>query len=159
MVNEIPGYTSDFLFLNYLENISFNRTELEKLKKQKIYTIYALINNTFNKIKENYYNMYNLEMTEYSSPEMIRNSLNPYIISSLIEIKSIMVSYGLYLQIYENPSKGFANFKKYMQEGKPIDSGFEFDFIDISNKQIMLIANNFIEYSQNIINKSGELSR
>ena len=43
-----------------------------------------------------------------------------------------MVSYGLYLQIYENPSKGFANFKKYMQEGKTIDSGFEFDFIDIS---------------------------
>lgn len=157
VLNEIPGYTSDFLFMDYLENITFNEIELNKLIKQKVFTNYSLFNNTFNAIKQNYYNKNRIEMTEYSPMELILESLTPEILSNLIEIKSIIISYGLYLQIKEDPQNGLDNFKKYMLNGKPIESDLSFDDIQLSNQKLLDIAEQYMNYSKNITSNSKPL--
>ena len=40
VVSEIPGYTSDFLFIDYLDNIELDGQEIEKLRKQKIFNVF-----------------------------------------------------------------------------------------------------------------------
>lgn len=154
VVSEIPGYTSDFLFIDYLDNIELDGQEIEKLRKQKIFNVFSLVNGTYDIIKQNYYNINGVEITDYTPVELIVSTLTPQVISKLLQIKAVIVSYGLYMQIKENQINGFDNFKKYMKTGKPIETDLEFDYIELSNNKLMQITEKFINYSKEIVNTS-----
>lgn len=142
VVAEIPTFTTDFLVIDYLENLGFNQEELDKYRKQVYLNIQALADRALTLIKRRFQGM-QLDFNENNNINLVVDLLTPNLISLLIKFKAAMVSYGLYLQILTDKEKGLNNLKKYMQQGISKNQELDFRFVDLSDQRLLEIASEF----------------
>lgn len=149
--HEVPTYTIDYLFIDYLEEKGMDINEVQKLRMQKDNYLQELAKLTQVQIKGALIRNKKYNDSTISS---IKEVLNPQLIKQLLELESGVISYGLYTQIQTNKEQGLSNLKSFMKTIIPKTKTPNFSFINLDNQAIMDLSKQIGAYSMsNDINK------
>ena len=149
--HEVPTYTIDYLFIDYLEAKGMDINEVQKLRMQKDNYLQELAKLTQVQIKGALIRNKKYNDSTISS---IKEVLNPQLIKQLLELESGVISYGLYTQIQTNKEQGLNNLKSFMKTIIPKTKTPNFSFINLDNQAIMDLSKQIGAYSMsNDINK------
>lgn len=149
--HEVPTYTIDYLFIDYLEEKGMDINEVQKLRMQKDNYLQELAKLTQVQIKRALIRNKKYNDSTISS---IKEVLNPQLIKQLLELESGVISYGLYTQIQTNKEQGLNNLKSFMKTIIPKTKTPNFSFINLDNQAIIDLSKQIGEYSMsNDINK------
>lgn len=142
--HEVPTYTIDYLFIDYLESKGVDTTEVQKLRMKKDNYLQELAKLTQTQIKGGL-----IRNKKYKNPtiEDIREVLHPQLIKQLLELQSGVISYGLYNQIKSNKQQGLDNLKKFMKNILPKTQTPDFSFIELDNQTILNLSKQIGTYS------------
>ncbi len=146
-LGEIPTYTIDYLFIDYLDSVIDDKEEVEKLRLKKddyLQTLSAITLFKLRKIldipKLNNYK----EQLNYNT---VKKVLNKNIISELLEIESGVIAYSLYLDIVEN--NNFDKLKNIMRHDFKSSQIPDFKKFGLSNEYLLSISKKIGEFSKN----------
>lgn len=149
--HEVPTYTIDYLFIDYLEAKDMDINEVQKLRMQKDNYLQELAKLTQVQIKGALIRNKKYNDSTISS---IKEVLNPQLTKQLLELESGVISYGLYTQIQKNKEQGLSNLKSFMKTIIPKTKTPNFSFINLDNQTIMDLSKQIGSYSMsNDINK------
>ena len=149
--HEVPTYTIDYLFIDYLEEKGMDINEVQKLRMQKDNYLQELAKLTQVQIKGALIRNKKYNDSTISS---IKEVLNPQLTKQLLELESGVISYGLYTQIQTNKEQGLSNLKSFMKTIIPKTKTPNFSFINLDNQAIMDLSKQIGAYSMsNDINK------
>lgn len=149
--HEVPTYTIDYLFIDYLEAKDMDINEVQKLIMQKDNYLQELAKLTQVQIKGALIRNKKYNDSTISS---IKEVLNPQLTKQLLELESGVISYGLYTQIQKNKEQGLSNLKSFMKTIIPKTKTPNFSFINLDNQTIMDLSKQIGSYSMsNDINK------
>lgn len=149
--HEVPTYTIDYLFIDYLEAKGMDINEVQKLRMQKDNYLQELAKLTQVQIKGALIRNKKYNDSTISS---IKEVLNPQLTKQLLELESGVISYGLYTQIQKNKEQGLSNLKSFMKTIIPKTKTPNFSFINLDNQTIMNLSKQIGSYSMsNDINK------
>lgn len=149
--HEVPTYTIDYLFIDYLEEKGMDINEVQKLRMQKDNYLQELAKLTQVQIKGALIRNKKYNDSTISS---IKEVLNPQLIKQLLELESGVISYGLYTQIQTNKEQGLNNLKSFMKTIIPKTKTPNFSFINLDNQAIIDLSKQIGAYSMsNDINK------
>ena len=149
--HEVPTYTIDYLFIDYLEEKGMDINEVQKLRMQKDNYLQELAKLTQVQIKGALIRNKKYNDSTISS---IKEVLNPQLTKQLLELESGVISYGLYTQIQTNKEQGLSNLKSFMKTIIPKTKTPNFSFINLDNQTIMNLSKQIGSYSMsNDINK------
>lgn len=149
--HEVPTYTIDYLFIDYLEEKDMDINEVQKLRMQKDNYLQELAKLTQVQIKRALIRNKKYNDSTISS---IKEVLNPQLIKQLLELESGVISYGLYTQIQTNKEQGLNNLKSFMKTIIPKTKTPNFSFINLDNQAIIDLSKQIGAYSMsNDINK------
>ncbi len=149
--HEVPTYTIDYLFIDYLESKGMDINEVQKLRVQKDNYLQALAKLTQTQIKGAL-----IRNKKYNDSTIsdIKEILNPQLIKQLLELESGVISYGLYTQMQIDKEQGLSNLKSFMKNIIPKTKTPDFSFINLDNQTIMDLSKQIGTYSMsNDINK------
>lgn len=144
--HEVPTYTIDYLFIDYLESKGMDINEVQKLRMQKDNYLQELAKLTQTQIKGAL-----IRNKKYKDPsiEDIRDVLHPQLIKQLLELQSGVISYGLYNQTKIDKQQGLDNLKKFMKNILPKTQTPDFSFIGLDNQTILDLSKQIGTYSMN----------
>lgn len=149
--HEVPTYTIDYLFIDYLEAKGMDINEVQKLRMQKDNYLQELAKLTQAQIKGALIRNKKYNDSTISS---IKEVLNPQLTKQLLELESGVISYGLYNKIQKNKEQGLSNLKSFMKTIIPKTKIPNFSFINLDNQMIMDLSKQIGSYSMsNDINK------
>lgn len=149
--HEVPTYTIDYLFIDYLEAKGMDINEVQKLRMQKDNYLQELAKLTQAQIKGALIRNKKYNDSTISS---IKEVLNPQLTKQLLELESGVISYGLYTQIQKNKEQGLSNLKSFMKTIITKTKTPNFSFINLDNQMIMDLSKQIGSYSMsNDINK------
>ena len=137
---EIPTYTLDYLFLDYLDSIGMDSDKVNTLREKKQAHSKLVANQVLFGIKRMLslnYKIYNIDEANMSQ---IRSVLNNDIIYDILELESIVVAEGLYRQIKSDKEEGLNNLKKFMKNSVPKGKIPDFSFIGLDNNTLLSIS-------------------
>ncbi len=142
--HEVPTYTIDYLFIDYLESKGIDTTEVQKLRMKKDNYLQELAKLTQTQIKGEL-----IRNKKYKNPtiEDIREVLHPQLIKQLLELQSGVISYGLYNQTRTDKQQGLDNLKKFMKNILPKTQTPDFSFIGLNNQTILNLSKQIGTYS------------
>ena len=146
-LNEIPTYTIDYLFIDYLESIYEDKEGIKKLKLKKddyLQTLSAIVLFKLRKILDI------PKLTNYKEQlnyDKVKSVLNPNIVSELLEIKSGVIAYALYLDIKEK--NNFDILKNIIKSNLKSNQIPDFNKFGLSNDYLIEISKKIGEYSKN----------
>ncbi len=149
--HEVPTYTIDYLFIDYLESKGMDINEVQKLRMQKDNYLQELSKLTQVQIKGAL-----IRNKKYNDSTIsdIKEILNPQLIKQLLELESGVISYGLYTQMGIDKEQGLSNLKSFMKNIIPKTETPDFSFINLDNQTIMDLSKQIGTYSMsNDINK------
>ncbi len=146
--NEVPAYTMDYLFIDYLSSKGMDENEIQKLKLKKDNYLKTLATSAKTQIRNGLIrnNKYQFTMDD------IREILSPELTKQLLELEAGVVSYGLYNQIKMNKQRGLDNLKKFMQNILPKSQTPNFSFIDLDNETLLKLSKQIGTYSKDTMN-------
>ena len=156
--HEIPTYTIDYFFIDYLESLNFPKREVQQLRINKDSYLQGLAASTKFRIKEEMRMKYadslrgysdshghseeiyidnpnNLHFSAYEVKDFLKES--KFCLGKLLELESGVVSYGLYKQIKENKEMGLNSLKELMRNPLPKDQIPDFSFINLDNNTLL----------------------
>lgn len=131
--HEVPTYTIDYLFLDYLEESGYDLKEVAKLRNKKENYIKSLASITLLKMKIRASGI----GTKNISLEDLKGVIDDDIRKNLLEVQSGVISYLLAKQIKENREAGLTNLKRFMKTHIPINRVPDFSYIGISNQDLL----------------------
>lgn len=142
--HEVPTYTIDYLFIDYLESKGIDATEVQKLRMKKDNYLQELAKLTQTQIKGAL-----IRNKKYNNPTIddIREILHPQLIKQLLELQSGVISYGLYNQTKIDKQQGLDNLKKFMKNILPKTQTPDFSFIGLDNQTILDLSKQIGTYS------------
>lgn len=142
--HEVPTYTIDYLFIDYLESKGMDINEVQKLRMQKDNYLQELAKLTQTQIKGA---LIRNKKYKDSSIEDIREVLHPQLIKQLLELQSGVISYGLYNQTKIDKQQGLNNLKSFMKSIIPKTQTPDFSFIGLDNQTILDLSKQIGTYS------------
>ena len=142
--HEVPTYTIDYLFIDYLEEKGLDTSEVQKLRMKKDNYLQELAKLTQTQIKGA---LIRNKKYQNSSLDDIREVLNPQLIKQLLELQSGVISYGLYSQTKINRQQGLENLKSFMKSIIPKTQAPDFSFIGLDNQTILDLSKQIGTYS------------
>jgi len=142
--HEVPTYTIDYLFIDYLEEKGLDTSEVQKLRMKKDNYLQELAKLTQSQIKGAL-----IRNKKYKDPsvEDIREVLHPQLIKQLLELQSGVISYGLYSQMKLDKTYGLDNLKKFMKSVLSKTQTPDFSFIGLDNQTILDLSKQIGTYS------------
>ena len=142
--HEVPTYTIDYLFIDYLEEKGLDTSEVQKLRMKKDNYLQELAKLTQSQIKGGL-----IRNKKYKDPsiEDIREVLHPQLIKQLLELQSGVISYGLYSQTKIDRQQGLENLKSFMKNVIPKTQTPDFSFIGLDNQTIFDLSKQIGTYS------------
>lgn len=138
--HEIPTYTIDYLFFDYLEEKGYDLNEINKLKRRKTEYLKSLASYSLLKLKLSNSNNF---LLENKIDNHLKQSISVDIRKNLLEVQSELVAKCLYTQVKENKELGIANLKKFMQTRIPINQIPDFSYINMSNQDLINTSKQF----------------
>ena len=153
--HEIPTYTIDYLFIDYLEKQGFDKEEVQKLRMQKDAYLQGLAFDTKCMIQSELVRKNSLGYFRKYTGEGVMEIINHDILNQLLEIQSGVVAYGLHKQFNDNFQLGMINLKNIMSNLISKDKKPDFSNIALSDEKLLLLSSEIglysKEYSQNNI--------
>ena len=147
--HEVPTYTIDYLFFDYLEEMGYDLKEVNKLRSKKIEYIKGLASFSILKLQLSSFNKFDLKNF---SNERLKQGMNSFIRKDLLEVYSELIANTLYKQTKYNKEYGIGNLKKFINTNLPINKVPDFSFINISNQDLL-------DTSQNIGNEFFDITK
>ena len=144
--HEVPTYTIDYLFIDYLESKGIDASEVQKLRMKKDNYLQELAKLTQTQIKGA---LIRNKKYQNASLNDIREILNPQLIKQLLELQSGVISYGLYCQTKLDKQQGLDNLKSFMKTIIPKTQTPDFSFIGLDNQTILNLSKQIGTYSMN----------
>ncbi len=142
--HEVPTYTIDYLFIDYLNSKGLDSSEVQKLRMQKDNYLQELARLTKTQIKSAL-----IRNKKYQNPTLddVRKVLHPQLIKQLLELQSGVISYGLYNQIKINKEQGLCNLKSFMQSILPKEKTPNFSDIGLDNQSLLELSKQIGTYA------------
>lgn len=142
--HEVPTYTIDYLFIDYLESKGMDANEVQKLRMKKDNYLQELAKLTQTQIKGAL-----IRHKKYNNPTIddIREILHPQLIKQLLELQSGVISYGLYNQTKIDKQQGLDNLKNFMKNILLKTQTPDFSFIGLDNQTILNLSKQIGTYS------------
>lgn len=150
--HEVPTYTIDYLFLDYLEELGFDKNETQKLRVQKHSYLSALANLTLTQIKGQLIRKKGLKVSQNPNIDDIYEVITPQLKKQLLEVQSCIIAYGLSEQISINKELGINNLKQFMKNDIPKNQIPNFSFIGLSDEVLLQMSQ---QLALDNINKKG----
>lgn len=150
--HEVPTYTIDYLFFDYLEETGYDINEINKLRLQKTKYIESLASYSLFQLRLN--SKFDLK-TQLN--ERLKKVMDKYIRKNLLEVQSELIARSLYSQIKDNKINGINNLKKFMRTNLPTDKVPDFSYIGISKQDLLDISKTFgdnVEISQDVLHSN-----
>ena len=144
--HEVPTYTIDYLFIDYLESNGLDIGEVQKLRMQKDNYLQGLAQLTKAEIKSALIRSKKYKNTTISDIREVLY-LNPQLIKQLLELQSGIISYGLYNQIKSDKVYGINNLKAFMKSNLPKNQIPNFAFIGLDNQTLIELTKQIGSYS------------
>lgn len=138
--HEIPTYTIDYLFLDFMIDLGFDEQQVEILKERKINYLSSLAQLTLIQLKTQLIRNYGYKNSINPTYDMLKNALNPKLLKQLLEIESGIIAYGLKMQIDTDREKGLSNLIAIMNNDIPIDKKPDFSFAELSDTTLLNIS-------------------
>jgi len=148
--HEVPTYTIDYLFIDYLESQGLNISDVQLLRQQKDNYLQSLANITKLQLQTLLMKSYGYKGSQTASVEEIRKVITPQLKKQLLEIQSGVMSFGLFNQITENKEYGINNLKKLMKRIISKECTPDFTDINLSYEEILEYSKMIGMYSKNI---------
>ena len=130
---EVTPIVIEMLLCDYLEKDSFDKNEIDKIRKDSLYSFIGDVSKVVklitNNDRDNNGN-YLVDFDEISGACHI----------DLLDIESYIVAYGLYKQITYNKEIGINNLKLFMKTKLSPNEIPNFDFIDLNNDKLLELA-------------------
>ena len=145
--HEIPTYTMDYLFINYLDKLELDKEETQKLRLKKDLYLYKLALQINNEIKELNLLKNDKNNTQKYTTKDVYNILDWRLKRKLLELESGIIAYGLYKQICTNYEYGMNNLKLFMKSTIPKNQKPNFEFINLNDNTILDLAHEIGYYS------------
>ena len=142
--HEVPTYTIDYLFIDYLESKGIDPNEIQKLRNKKDNYLQELAKLTQTQIKGA---LIRNKKYQNASLNDIREILNPQLIKQLLELQSGVISYGLYSQTKTDRQQGLENLKSFMKNIISKTQTPDFSFIGLDNQTILDLSKQIGTYS------------
>ena len=147
--HEVPTYTIDYLFLDFMEEIGFDSAEVDILKRKKMEYLSGLAQITLLQIKNQLIKNKGFKASINPNIENIKEILTPQILKQLLEIEAGLISYGLKLQIDEDKEKGLSNLVLFMNSEIPNNSRPNFSMFGLSDDTLLKLSQ---EYKTQLLN-------
>ncbi len=154
--HEIPTYTIDYLFIDYLEELGFDKEETEKLRNKKISYLQRLAKLTILKIKNEVLKEKGLNAIRKMTPKDIKESVSFETMKHLLELESGIISYGLQSQVKNNPGVGINNLKQIMKKPLPKDKKPDFSNIGLTDDMLLEFSNQIGSYVTQVNLENGK---
>ncbi len=122
---EVPTYTIDYLTYDYLESQGFIESEVSKLRTNSYLYAKTLSIITLQKVKN------------WQRDSKDNDPLPIALERNLLEVVSIVLSYGLYEEIKKDKDLGFQKLKDFMKTDFAYDEKPDFSFIGISDENLI----------------------
>ena len=141
--DEVASVTINNLFHDYLEEIGYDKDQIEVLRNNEKIIIAS-------KANQIYFRIIN-KLCEIAKPPEFNNenvgklykSLDFGTLIDMLNMESFMVSYGLYKQIRMNKGLGLNNLYKVMVS-KPLNTDIiDYSYIGLDRKTILNLANEY----------------
>ena len=152
---EVPTYTIDYLFIDYLETLGINKEEVQKLRLKKDAYLVSLAKLVTMQIQNELIRKKGLMSIKYHTIEDVMEVLNSDIIKNLLEVQSGIIAYGLHNQICDNNQIGLEHLKLFMMNYLPKDKRPNFENIGLSDDKLLELSQMIGTYSM----MNGEVSR
>ena len=137
--HEVPTYTIDYLFFDYLEKMGCDLTEVNKLKFKKIEYIKGLASYSLLKLQLSSFNKFDFK--DFSN-ERLKQGMNSFVRKNLLEVYSELLANILYKQIKDNKKYGIDNLKRFIYTNLPINEMPDFSFINMSKQDLLNVSQN-----------------
>lgn len=141
--HEIPTYTIDYLFLEFMNNLGFDEQQIAILQERKVNYLSSLAQITLLQLKTQLISNYGYKNSINPTYDMLKNALTPQILKQLLEIESGLIAYGLKMQIDIDKGKGLSNLIAIMSNDIPIDKKTDFSFAGLSDDTLLDISMNY----------------
>ena len=148
--HEVPTYTINYLFIDYLSSSNTSSEEVNKLKIHVDAYIQQLAIMILSRIKRQIICNKKVTGSYKASIENIKRALNNDIMRHILELQSAVMAYGLYLQIKNNHQQGINNLKTFMKSNIPKDKVPDFSHLGLSNEVLLELSNHIFDFSKNI---------
>lgn len=148
--HEVPTYTIDYLFIDYLESQGLDICDVQLLRQQKDNYLQSLANITKIQLQTLLMKNYGFKGSQTASLEEIRKVITPQLKKQLLEIQSGVMSFGLFSQIIENKEYGINNLKQLMKRIISKECVPDFTDINLSYEEILEYSKMIGMYSKNI---------
>lgn len=147
---EIPTFTIDFLFMDYLEDMGFDKEQVNALRRYKQGIQFTRVNTLFNNCKDKL-NYLGIKEVNKSNANILNKIFTEYFIKKLLIEESYIIAYGLYKQIKDDKEKGLNNLYKLIKYQIPNNKLPDFSFIGLPRERILELSKEII--NQDIIRK------
>lgn len=135
---EIPTYTIDFLFMDFLDLKGFETQNL-RMNKDKYFRSKAL--NFYKLFKRLIKAKCGIVVVDCKSYKDRLEIVDDSCLNILKEVESFVIAYGLYNQIKKDKNFGIDNLKKLMSTTFPKNKKPDFSFIDLDDDYLLNLSN------------------
>lgn len=152
--HEVPTYTIDYLFIDYLEKIGLPLEQIQLLRKQKDNYLQELAKITQMQIKRLLIQQKGYKASVEPTIQDIMEILNPNIRKQLLEIQSGVMAVGLYEQIKNDNINGLNNLKQFMKTQIPKTQIPNFENMGLNYDSLIYYSNCIGSYSNQLENEN-----
>jgi transcriptional regulator with XRE-family HTH domain len=135
--HEVPTYTIDYLFIDYLESLGLYPEQVKLLRQQKDNYLHSLATITKMQIRRMIKYEKGYKASINPSIKDIKQIINPQLKKQLLEIQSGIMAFGLYQQINQTGDIGLGNLKKFMKTIIPKGETPNFENISLTNELLL----------------------
>lgn len=141
--DEIASVTINNLFPDYLEEIGYDKDQIDVLRNNEKIIIASKANELLFKISGKLCEIANPPVFNDENIRKLYKSLDFGTLIDMLNMESFMVSYGLYKQIRINKELGLNNLYKVIVK-KPLESDMaDYSYIGLDRKTILNLANEY----------------
>ena len=141
--HETPTYTIDYLYLDFLEKMGFDKNQVDALRRKKLQYASSLATyEILGKIRTKLIHTVGIKNFKNASIEDIRNIIDDDLLKNLLELESCVIAHGLYQKIRNNEKNGLLNLENVMSTTLPRNKIPDFSFIGLDQEKILEISNN-----------------
>ncbi len=147
--HEIPTYTIDYLFHDYLDNMGIDKQQVKALRRKKLQYTKLTASRVLFQIQHRLNEKFGMKNTVNATIQDIKSVITDDLLKEMLEMESCVIADGLYNQILIDKELGLKNLKMIMEHPLPRDKIPDFSFIGLDN-------NSLLNLSQNIMISSAE---
>lgn len=126
---EVAPYTSDLLFIDYLETLTYPKQEIEKLRTAYFYQIHSKAIQFHNRMQVK---LGLAKIDEIDMIDQIRKTMTPIDMQLLYSVQSLTLADFFHSEICENPKKGLKHLKSFIKTSLNMEEVPDFSFLGIT---------------------------